>query len=105
MTLPHTLLWGALGGTLPDVIRLVRQRHNEALPAYLKRRNFYIGLVLAVVLGAAAAALLDASSVAEALAYGFGAPELLTRLLSRAGTDTGNGRIAPLRTCGEWWSL
>src|SRR5512139_3912402 len=105
MTLPHMLLWGALGGVLPDVIRLVRQRHNEALPAYLKRRNFYVGLVLAVVLGAAAAALLDASSVAEALAYGFGAPELLTRLLSRAGTDTGNGRVTPLRTLGEWWSL
>ena len=104
MTLPQTLLWGALGGMLPDVIRLVRQRHNAGLPAYLTRANFYVGLALAMVLGAAAATLLHAGSVAEALAYGFGAPELLTRLLSRTGTGAAGGGITPLRTLGEWWA-
>jgi hypothetical protein len=102
MTLPQTLLWGAVGGVLPDVIRVVRQRHNEALPPYVKRGSFYVGLALAVALGAAAAALLGANSVAEAVAYGFGAPELLTRLLSSVGTEA--GRTDPWRTLRAWWA-
>jgi hypothetical protein len=102
MTLPQTLLWGAVGGVLPDVIRLVRRRHDVALPPYVKRGSFYVGLALAVVLGAATAALLGAGSVTEAVAYGFGAPELLTRLLSSAGTEA--GRITPWRMLRAWWA-
>jgi hypothetical protein len=105
MTLPQMLLWGAVGGVLPDAIRLVRQRHNEALPPYLRSFNFYVGLALAVALGAAAAALIGAGSVKEALAYGFGAPELLTRLLSSPRTEPGTGRINAVRTLGEWWAV
>lgn len=103
MTLPQTLLWGAAGGVLPDVIRLARQRHNLALPPYVKKWNFYVGLTLAVVLGAVTAALLGADSITEAVAYGYGAPELLSRLLSRV--ETGAGRITPWRTLRAWWAL
>jgi hypothetical protein len=105
MTLPHTLLWGALGGLLPDLIRLVKERHNEALPPYVKSLNFYVGLVLAVALGAGTAALLGAASLQEALAYGFGAPEILTRLFSSPGTGSGPARLGAVQTLGEWWAL
>jgi purine-cytosine permease-like protein len=105
MTLSHTLLWGAVGGVLPDAIRLVKERHNEALPPYVKSLNFYVGLVLAVALGAATAALLGAASVQEALACGFGAPEILTRLFSSPGTGPGPARLGAMQTLREWWAL
>jgi hypothetical protein len=103
MTLPHALLWGAVGGLLPDAIRLVKERHNQTLPPYVKSLNFYVGLILAVALGAGTAALLGAASVQEALAYGFGAPEILTRLFSSSGTGLGPAHIK--RTLREWWAL
>lgn len=75
------LAYGALGGLLPDAIRLIRARHDPEIPAYLKSPTFYVGLVLCVLLGAVAAKLLGAEDIKQALAYGFSAPEILTRIL------------------------
>ena len=102
------LVYGALGGLIPDAIRLVRSRHDPALPPYLRSAGFYLGLVVCAVLGALAAWMLGAADIRQALACGFSAPEILTRLLSRtdgvpksALGPAGAARPMALR---DWWA-
>lgn len=78
-----TLLYGFLGGLLPDVIRLISNRHNPELPAYLKSVNFYLGLVLLVLLGGGAVYLLQPTGTLEALSIGYSAPQLVSSLLAQ----------------------
>ena len=101
------LVYGALGGLIPDAIRLVRSRHDPALPPYLKSAGFYLGLVFCVVLGALASWMLGATDVRQALACGFSAPEILTRLLSKTdGVPRSALEPAVARrpmALREWW--
>src|ERR1700689_1619107 len=94
------LLGGCAGGALPDVIRIVRSRHQLTLPRYLRSVNFWIGFGLLLVLGIAAAWLGEAKEIKEALAYGFSAPEIISRLLSKSTADRGS--ISSIR---NWWSV
>jgi hypothetical protein len=80
---------GCVGGALPDVIRLIQNRYKTELPDYLKTLNFAVGFGLLVAIGGFAAWLGGAKAVKEALAYGFGAPEIITRLLSAKAITLG----------------
>lgn len=94
---------GFLGGALPDVIRLIQNRYKTELPDYLLTLNFAIGFALLVALGGFAAWLGGARATKEALAYGFGAPEIVSRLLStRAITLGGPGVGVSLR---RFWAF
>jgi hypothetical protein len=62
--------------------------------------NFWIGFGLLLVLGIAAAWLGEAKEIKEALAYGFSAPEIISRLLSKSTGDRGS--ISSIR---NWWSV
>ncbi len=113
MPLEHQVLMGALGGLLPDILRIVKSRHDPQLQPYLRSIMFWVGVLLAVAVGAVAAALAGATSVREALAYGFGAPEVLTRILSTAGQPAPPAKapegVAALArsgrpTLGNWWA-
>ena len=73
---------GCAGGALPDVLRLVLARHDDP-PHHLIPRPFWISAALLVSLGGLATYLVSPSSVVEALAVGFSAPAILSRLLSR----------------------
>jgi hypothetical protein len=101
-------VYGALGGMLPDALRLIRGRYEPGVPAYFKSPMFYVGLALCIAAGATAAHILAAHSVKEALAYGFSAPELLTRLLTTPSpsnaTSRRAGRSGP-RSLRELWSV
>ena len=46
MSLAQTLGLAIVGGLLPDAIRLVRDRRNTELPAFLKTTKFYVSLIL-----------------------------------------------------------
>jgi hypothetical protein len=96
------ILLGCVGGAIPDVIRFVQNRHEPSLPDYIKSGNFWIGLALLLVLGGAAAWLAQAQHAKEALAYGFAAPEVISRLLSTPATGRGPGGGMAIR---RWWSL
>lgn len=106
MTVANQILLGALGGLIPDIVRVVRNRYDPTLPVYLKSIVFYVGLVLGMALGALASVLLHAQTPQEALALGFGAPEILTRLLggqpAAALPKAGTAAAVP-RTLGRWW--
>src|SRR5213593_4261251 len=75
------VLWGCVGGLLPDVVRLIKGRYDKA-PGYLKSFMFWVGLILLVALGGFVTWLAGAKEIKEALAYGYAGPEFLSRLLS-----------------------
>lgn len=94
---------GCLGGAVPDAIRLIQNRYKTELPDYLKSINFVIGFVLLVALGGFAAWLGEAKAVREALAFGFGAPEIVSRALS--GKAITLGRPSPAGTLRRFWAF
>ena len=87
------LLYAVIGGLLPDVIRLVKNRHGSA-PEYLKKPFFYISLLLMVGLGILAVYLKEPGDKIEALSIGFGAPQIISSLLGsklNKPSDTDDG--------------
>ena len=113
MSATEVLLLGMAGGLLPDVIRLVRERHDPSVPAFLKSPKFYLSLGLGLLLGGFAAWLLQAGTTKDAVIYGFAAPELMTRLASsssQASEETvlrGETTPSPIDvqpSLLSWWS-
>jgi len=95
-------LLGVFGGALPDIIRIIKGRYEKKFPEYLKYPGFWAGFVLLIALGGLAAWLLGADNVKTALALGFSAPEIFSRLASRSdGPD--QDREAPFKL-RDWWS-
>lgn len=100
-------LTGCAGGLLPDVLRIVRSRHDITPHGYLKSPTFWVGLFFLIGLGGLAAWILGASNVTEALAFGFAAPELISQLVggvsrqkvSTVATDVELGHPELIR----WW--
>jgi hypothetical protein len=98
------LVFGALGGAIPDILRLIRERDSDA-PAYMKHWWYWLGFALMVIIGALVAWLFGSSKIVDAIAYGIAAPSLLQGLAADrtkepklgGGTDIFNG----LRF---WWS-
>jgi hypothetical protein len=99
------ILIGCAGGLIPDALRIVKNRYEPQVPEYLRSITFWIGLLLLVIFGGLAAWLGEAANVKQALAYGFAAPEFISRILSRGKAATpaaeGEGKLS-LR---EWWKF
>jgi hypothetical protein len=94
---------GVIGGALPDVIRIIKAKYKRRIPGYLKRTTFWLGFVLSLVLGGLAVWLLGAEDGKAALAMGFAAPEVISRLASKPEVvDRGPDQPFDLR---EWWSI
>lgn len=97
------ILIGCAGGLIPDALRIIKNRHDPKVPEYLRSVSFWIGLLLLVILGRLAARLGEAANVKQALAYGYAAPEFISKILSGGGASaaaTGGGGKLSLR---EWW--
>jgi len=98
---------GGAGGLLPDAIRVAKNRYDPAALAYLKTATFWIGLAILVILGALTAWLANATDVKQALAYGFGAPEFISRVLGGDGAAKSTFRSATTtatHTLRTWWA-
>jgi hypothetical protein len=80
MSTTEIVLWGCLGGALPDVLRLIGDRYRGA-PAYLRQWFFWASLALLVGLAGLATYLLSPSRIIDAVAIGFSAPEILSNAL------------------------
>jgi hypothetical protein len=99
----NMFLLGCIGGLLPDILRIIKHRHDPGSLAYLKSGMFWVGLILLVLVGGLSAWVLQATDIKQALAYGFGAPELLSRFLGREpDVDRGEPQKPPL-TLTAWW--
>jgi hypothetical protein len=100
------ILVGCAGGALPDVIRIIKDRYKTEFPAHLKSANFWMGFILLVLLGGVAAWLGGATGTKEALAFGFGAPEGISRLLASNEPVTRSGGAGELfQTTRRFWSF
>lgn len=75
------IVYGLIGGAIPDLLRIINNRYQLQLPAYLRSLNFYIGFTFLLVLGMVTVQLLSANSIIEALSYGYSAPQIISGLL------------------------
>lgn len=85
------VILGCVGGLLPDILRVIQDRYSLTPAAYFKSPMFYVSLFLLAALGGFSAWLLEAADVKQALAYGFGAPEIISRVLGKIGGDVDRG--------------
>ena len=77
------LIFGLVGGLLPDLLRIIKLKYDE-VPAYLKKPWFYIGTLLQMALGVFIVYLLQVDEAVYALACGYSAPQILTNLMDSA---------------------
>jgi hypothetical protein len=117
MLLYQTIALGCIGGALPDVLRLIAGRH-EGAPKYLSSLYFWVSFVLLVALGGAATyavSLVSPEMLAgsanrwiSALAIGYSAPSMISKLLSEPNLPMPSGvRGAPApakRSLRGWWA-
>ena len=75
------LVYGLIGGAIPDLLRIINNRYQLQLPSYLRSLNFYMGFFFLLVLGMVTVQLLGANSITEALSYGYSAPQIISGLL------------------------
>jgi hypothetical protein len=102
----NMIFLGCIGGLFPDILRLIQNRYDLSLPGYFKSPMFWVSLVLLILLGGFSAWFLGANEAKEALAYGFGAPEIVSKAFGKitGGVDRGvdrgeNGRLELM----TWW--
>lgn len=86
------LLYGLIGGAIPDLLRIINNRYQLSLPGYLKSINFYVGFVFLLVLGMVTVQLLQAGSITEALSYGYSAPQVISGLLGNMSKTQKTGK-------------
>ena len=109
------LLFGAVGGLLPDVLRIYALlRSSGQLTGSIPFRSwrFWVSLLIQVCLGAFAAWFLEAEGIRQAIPIGFAAPELLTKALSAPqngsrGADRhpgGERRNIDVQSFRGWWA-
>ena len=59
-------LLGCLGGAVPDLLRIIKNRYKANLPKYLRSANFWIGLVILIGIGGLTAWILEATTAKDA---------------------------------------
>ncbi len=84
---------GCGGAAIPDLLRIIQGRYSGALPNYLTSINFWLGFILLLFIGGLTAVIGGANGVKEALAFGYAAPEFVSRLLSSSAPPT-RGRFS-----------
>jgi hypothetical protein len=119
--------WGCLGGALPDVLRLIKYRHDGP-PHYVWSGFFWAAFCLLLFLGGLASFLLHPDRTIDAIAIGFSAPEIfakaagekaikkvrvkkrqvthdtLSRLEYSRGLETEELPLSPMQLIRDWWS-
>lgn len=102
---PYIFGLGCVGGLLPDILRIIKNRHDSNVPSYLKRFNFWLGVILLVALGGFAAWLLEATNAKEAVTFGFAAPQVISSLVGGSKGVVDRGAIEPSKFgLRIWWA-
>lgn len=97
------VLLGCLGGVLPDIIRIIKNRYKLSIPEYLKTGSFWLGFLLMVLIGGLAAWVFSPTSAREAIVYGYAAPQLFSSLVAK---EIRHSRIKDQNiSIRSWWAL
>jgi hypothetical protein len=104
--------WGCLGRIIPDVLRVLPKRYGD-IPVYLFKPFFWISLIILGALGGVMAYALAPNGITNALAVGYSAPSVLSKLLGIKEAEEVEATRGPLRTetrslfeeIRTWWSL
>lgn len=104
-------LMAAVGGLLPDALRLLAWARSDAHdrgPIPLEDPGVWIGSLIQAGLGMLAVFALEATTVLQALAMGYAAPEFLTRafaavLKERAQSHLTEAASPVQRRLLAWW--
>jgi hypothetical protein len=108
------IIIGCAGGVIPDLIRFAKARYDSSIADYFKHWNFWFGLLALVALGGLAVAFGSPETPAQALVYGYAAPEFFSRVVAQHGLQgpagTGAEESVALNPKSEafsvrrWWS-
>ena len=82
MTTTDSILWACVGGLIPDILRLVKARYDDA-PKYIKSAFFWLSLALLVAVAGLTSYLLTPNRIIDAVAIGFSAPQMLSTALGQ----------------------
>jgi hypothetical protein len=95
---------GCAGGIIPDLIRLAKARYEAGIADYLKHWNFWLGLLILVVLGGIAAALGEPTNTMQALALGYAAPEFFSKIVAQPQAGMEEFPQPGKFSVRHWWS-
>ncbi len=99
-------LFGCLGGVFPEVLRIIRNMHSEDVLSYLAKWQFWLGVVLLIIVGGVTAWVMTAASDKDALVYGYASPQILSQLAGAVAPEPpphqGPGR-KPEFNLFKWW--
>ncbi|MEX3954175.1 hypothetical protein AB4Y40_41720 [Paraburkholderia sp. EG287B] len=103
MNVYSTFFLGAVGGAVPDILRLIKVRH-DGVPKYLRTKFFWAMALLLSLCGGLVALFSHPVGIKEALAFGFSAPQIISGLLGSSDADRGSARDlwSKMRA---WWAL
>lgn len=105
-------LFGALGGLLPDALRLLTWARTPTLqraPSPLTDTSIWLALGIQIALGLLAVRVFGAETELQALAIGYAAPSFLSKTLASLAEaqtiqrSSGQTVDAPLRRVIGWW--
>ncbi len=75
-------LVGCLGGLLPDALRIARNRYQTKVLDYLKRFNFWLGVLMLALVGGLTVWIFGLTTAKDALIYGYAAPAVISQLVA-----------------------
>jgi hypothetical protein len=104
--------WGCLGGIIPDVLRILPKRYGD-VPTYLLKPFFWVSLIILGAIGGVMTYALAPNGITNALAVGYSAPSILSKLLGIKDAEEVEATRGPLRVetrslieeIRTWWSL
>jgi hypothetical protein len=102
------IIYGCIGGLFPDILRIIKNRYEPSLPNYLKSGNFYLGLVLLILLGGFLVYLKAPEDIIEALAIGYSGPQIFSSLTAsvlakKDSNEETRGLGNTFHFISRWW--
>jgi transposase InsO family protein len=110
MTSWESLLCGAVGGALPDLMRLLVLRRETASTEFATRGVVWSSLIVSIWLGISTVYSAHVLHVWEGILLGYAAPQFLSKLLSDRNADKQPLSAYRLGIPGvwriqRWWAL
>lgn len=84
----EAILFGALGGMLPDIMRIIENRYSNKFPDYISKPAFWAGFALLIAIGALIAGISKPEGIEQSLALGYAAPKIISELAGKLPGNT-----------------